>query len=65
MSATGSVDGPPEHPLWKMENVILTPHIAGFSPRVSERRLGVVVENVKRFAAGETLLNIVDKRRWF
>jgi phosphoglycerate dehydrogenase-like enzyme len=56
---------PPDHPLWTRENVILTPHVAGTSPRIAERHLGVLLENVRRFTAGEPLLNVVDKTRWF
>ncbi|MEP7362990.1 MAG: D-2-hydroxyacid dehydrogenase [Acidobacteriota bacterium] len=56
---------PEGHSLWAMENVILTPHVAGFSPRISERHLAVLLENVKRFARGEPLTNVVDKQRWF
>jgi phosphoglycerate dehydrogenase-like enzyme len=54
-----------DHPLWEFPNVILTPHIAGSSPRIAERHLGVVVENVRRFVAGEPLMNVADKREWF
>ena len=56
---------PAEHPLWGMDNVILTPHVAGFSPRIAERHLGVVLDNVRRFAAGQPLSNVVDKANWF
>jgi phosphoglycerate dehydrogenase-like enzyme len=56
---------PAEHPLWKLPNTILTPHVAGYSPRIAERHLGVVLENVRRFVAGEPLINVCDKRRWF
>mgnify|MGYP001170184097 CR=1 FL=1 len=56
---------PPDHPLWKMENVIITPHVAGQSRRVPPRHLQLVVDNVGRFVRGEELLNPVDKRRWF
>lgn len=56
---------PSEHPLWGMENVILTPHVAAASPRIAERHTQVLLENVRRFAAGEEPLNLVDKRRWF
>ena len=45
--------------------MILTPHVAGYSPRIAERHLDVLLDNVGRFAAGEPLRNVVDKRRWF
>ncbi len=56
---------PQSHPLWKMENVIITPHIAAASPRVSERHLELLCENVRRFSLGEDLLNRVDKQSWY
>ncbi len=56
---------PADHPLWRLENVILTPHIAGHSPAIAERHLSVLLENARRFACGEPLANVVDKRRWF
>ncbi|MBY0524633.1 MAG: D-2-hydroxyacid dehydrogenase [Gemmataceae bacterium] len=56
---------PPEHPLWKQENAILTPHVAGYSPRIAERHLGVLLDNLRRFRAGETLQNVVNKAMWF
>lgn len=56
---------PAEHPLWRRENVILTPHVAGYSPRIAERHLGVLLDNIGRFVRGETLANVVDKRAWF
>lgn len=56
---------PSGHPLWSMENVILTPHVAGHSPRIAERHLAVLVGNIGRFVRGKPLANVVDKRRWF
>ena len=56
---------PPDHPLWNFENVILTPHVAGYSPRIAERHLAVLLDNVRRFAADEPLRNIVNKAEWF
>lgn len=56
---------PADHPLWKMENVIITPHTAAASPRVPERHLETVLENLQRFVKGESLLNVVDKKNWF
>jgi phosphoglycerate dehydrogenase-like enzyme len=55
---------PKGHPLWSMDNVILTPHCAAASPRVPERHLATLLENLRRFVAGQPLLNIVDKRVW-
>jgi phosphoglycerate dehydrogenase-like enzyme len=56
---------PAGHPLWALPNVIVTPHIAGSSPRVSERHLGVLLENIRRFRTGEPLMNVTGKRDWF
>ena len=56
---------PAGHPLWRMENVIMTPHVAGVSPRIAERHLETLLENVRRFVRGEEPLTAVDKRRWF
>lgn len=56
---------PRDHPLWAMPNVIITPHVAGNSPRIAERHLAVLLDNVGRFARGEPLTNVADKRRWF
>lgn len=55
---------PAAHPLWRMEKVIITPHVAGYGGHVAERHLAVLVENVGRFRRGEPLTNIVDKARW-
>jgi phosphoglycerate dehydrogenase-like enzyme len=56
---------PADHPLWTMENVILTPHVAAASPRIAERHLAVVLDNIGRFVRGEPLANVADKTRWF
>lgn len=56
---------PMEHKLWHMPNVILTPHVAACSPRIAERHLEVLLDNVRRFHAGVPLRNVVDKAAWF
>ncbi len=56
---------PAGHPLWKMPNVIITPHCAAASPRVPQRHLETLLDNVRRFAAGQPLRNVVDKKSWF
>lgn len=56
---------PPQHPLWRMPNVLLTPHVAACSPRIAERHLETLLENLRRFDRGAPLLNVVDKQMWF
>lgn len=50
---------PADHALWQMDNVIITPHV---SSRASnrDRRITLLMENLKRFNAGDALLNVVD-----
>jgi len=52
---------PATSPLWTLDNAILTPHISNSSPKVRDRSLALVVENVRRFKAGGPLLNLVDR----
>ncbi|MCA9177446.1 MAG: D-2-hydroxyacid dehydrogenase [Planctomycetales bacterium] len=56
---------PADHPLWTMEQAILTPHVAACSVRVPERHLETLLDNVRRFAADEPLCNVVRKDLWF
>lgn len=56
---------PAEHELWGFANVRITPHVAGEGPHCWERRLELLIENCRRFAAGEPLKNVVDKTNWF
>jgi phosphoglycerate dehydrogenase-like enzyme len=53
---------PPESPLWDMENVIVTAHYAGMTPRYNERAMAIFLDNLRRFRAGAPLRNLVDKR---
>ncbi len=56
---------PPDHPLWDMPNVMMTPHVGAVGPHIDKRRTDLFVENCVRFNAGEELLNVVDKKNWF
>jgi phosphoglycerate dehydrogenase-like enzyme len=56
---------PADHPLWRMEQVLITPHVAAASPRIAERHLATLLENVRRFVNDEPLLTVVDKREWY
>jgi phosphoglycerate dehydrogenase-like enzyme len=56
---------PPDHPLWTMPGVLLTPHTAGYGPYLDERRFEIILDNCRRFITGQPLRNLVDKARWF
>ncbi|HWQ53503.1 MAG TPA: D-2-hydroxyacid dehydrogenase [Bryobacteraceae bacterium] len=56
---------PKGHPLWRFENVVITPHMAGHSDHVQERIVALVKENIARFVKGEPLLNVVDKQKGY
>ena len=53
---------PDGHELWGMANVIITPHVASDAELTEERRWALLKENIRRFGAGEPLLNCVDKK---
>ena len=50
---------PPDHPLWSLPKVIMTPHVSGatLNPHFRERLWDIFVENVKGHVADEPLLN--------
>ena len=56
---------PADHPLWTLPGVLITPHTAGFGPYLDDRRCDILVDNGRRFVAGQPLRNVVDKARWF
>jgi len=51
---------PPTSPLYDLPNVILTPHTSWSSTRVLDRSVDLFCENLRRFADGRTLVNVVD-----
>jgi D-2-hydroxyacid dehydrogenase (NADP+) len=56
---------PKGHALWKFDNVVITPHIAGRSDRDEARMVGTIKENVVRFVEGKPLINVVDKQKGY
>ena len=56
---------PADHPLWSTPGVLITPHTAGFGPYLDERRFEILLDNCRRFTAGQPLRNVVDKPAWF
>ncbi|MCB1611308.1 MAG: hypothetical protein KDI60_06040, partial [Xanthomonadales bacterium] len=56
---------PAEHPLWAFPNVIITPHVAAASEVQNQRYLILAMENLRRYVAGEPMLNVVDIARGY
>ena len=54
---------PPSHPLWKMDNVVVTPHISG--PSTADALTPVFNDNLARYLAGRPLRHIVDRRQGY
>ena len=51
---------PADSPLWQMNNVIITPHVAAASPASMQRTAIIAAENLRRYVDGGNLLNVVD-----
>ena len=56
---------PADHPLWNMNNVVITPHTAGGSPLRQDRVVDLFCRNLRRFRAGERLESVIDKRKGY
>ena len=55
---------PVGHPLRQFDNVIITPHVAGYGGE-RERHMTLLRENLRRYAAGSPLLNVVDPKKGY
>ena len=51
--------------LWDIPNLIMTPHLAGASIQKDRRCVEILRENLGRFQRGETLMNLIDKRKGY
>ena len=56
---------PVNHPLWKLPNVIITPHNSAPSDQMLQRFWILVRENLRRYTTGEPMLNVVDINRGY
>lgn len=56
---------PPDHALWRMPNVLITPHTAGYGPYLDDRRYAIIRDNAQAMLQGTALRNVVDKTAWF
>ena len=52
---------PPDSPLWRLPNVLITPHMAGFYAERWDAATSLFADNLQRFEAGRPLMNVVDK----
>jgi len=56
---------PKDHPLWKAKNIIITPHMSALSDLGQAARMLILKEQVRRFAAGDKLLSVVDFKKGY
>jgi phosphoglycerate dehydrogenase-like enzyme len=56
---------PPESPLWKLDNLFITPHVSAVSDRLWERQGDLVMENLERWFSGRELVNRIDLARGY
>lgn len=56
---------PPESPLWHAPHLIITPHISANTGVAEQTRNAVLVENLRRYVAGEPMLSVVDISRGY
>jgi phosphoglycerate dehydrogenase-like enzyme len=56
---------PKDHPLWKAKNIIISPHMSALSDLGQAARIAILREQVRRFAAGDKLLSVVDFKKGY
>jgi len=56
---------PADSPLWHLPNVIITPHVSADTQVSAEQRNFVLVENLRRYTAGEPMISVVDIERGY
>ncbi len=56
---------PANHPLWRTPNLIITPHVASASDVVHDNQLAVLLENLRRYVAGDKMVSVVDLERGY
>ncbi len=61
LDAHGEEPLPPDSPFWDLPNTIVTPHNGATTPATRQRGIDLFVENLRRYQAGEPLLNVINK----
>jgi phosphoglycerate dehydrogenase-like enzyme len=52
---------PSDHPLRDAPNLVISPHTSAYTPHFWEREAVLILDNIRRYLAGEPLRNVVDK----
>jgi len=53
---------PADSPLWSLDNVLISPHVSGFTPHYDDRVVDLFCANLARYLAGQPLVNLVDRQ---
>lgn len=56
---------PPDSPFWDLPNTLVTPHNGASTPQTRQRGIDIFVENLRRYQAGEELINLIDKQKGY
>ena len=56
---------PTDSPFWELDNVLISPHVAGFSKRYDQNAMHLFIENIHRFIKNQPLLNQYDPERGY
>lgn len=56
---------PEDSPLWELDNVLITPHVAATSPYYIDRSLKLFIENLHKFLSHSAMLNVIDKEKGY
>jgi phosphoglycerate dehydrogenase-like enzyme len=56
---------PADSELWKLENLLISPHVSGATPHYDDRAVELFCENLRRYLSGEELLNLVNRERGY
>lgn len=54
-----------DSPLWRMDKVLMSPHVGGLTASYNERVVGLFSENVRRYLVGEPLMNLVNREHGY
>jgi phosphoglycerate dehydrogenase-like enzyme len=65
LDAHGVEPLPPDSPFWDAPNTLITPHNGASTPATRQRGVDIFIENLRRYVAGEPMVNLIDKTRGY